>query len=188
MPDVIPYTVPEAGVDTVEINLEETYTVEGVGSDTVALSGSLVANRGAPLVDPKVKSVEWETSTVVANFQSLDVRGESDVFGPVSVTLDPTIPSFGVVQKGKCLASLGVVVSMPKHDLVVRTRHPVQLHSQVKTVPPIGDERTESVGPVALIDIDGGREIGSLESAKVLWRELTAQVKYETNGNGAKGD
>jgi len=188
MPDVTPYTVPEAGVDTVEINLEETYSVEGVGSDTVALSGSLVANRGVPLVDPKVKSVDWDTSTVVANFESLDVRGESDVFGPVNVTLDPAIPSFGVVRKGDCRASLGVVVSMPKHNLVVRTKRPVQLHSQVKTVPPIGDERTESVGPVALVDVDGGREIGSLESARVLWRELTAQVNYETNGNGASGD
>lgn len=185
MPDVEPYTVPPAGVDTVEINLEETYSVEGVGSDTVKLSGSLIANRGAPLVDPEVKSVDWKTSTVVASFQSLDVRGESDVFGPVNVSLDPTIPSFGVVREGNCRATIAVVVSMPKHDLVVRSKEPVQLHSKVKTVPPIGDERTESVGPVALVDVQTRREIGSIDNARVLWRSLMAQIAYDGNGGYA---
>ena len=43
------YTVPEAGTDVTEITIEEQYAVEGVGDDTVVLTGTLVSDRdGAP--------------------------------------------------------------------------------------------------------------------------------------------
>jgi hypothetical protein len=176
--DVERFSVPDAGIDTVDITLEETYEVEGVGSDTVKLTGTLVANRTAPLLGHGQREVNWETSTVVARFSALNVRGESKVFGPVNVVLDERIPSFGVVTAGKCAAALSVIVSMPEHELTLRSAKPVQLQSEVETVPPIGDERTESVEPVTLVDIKSQRERGSIERARVLWRDLTAQVDY----------
>ena len=180
MPTVEPFTIPPAGVDTVDITLEETYEVEGVGKDTVKLSGTLVADRGAPLIDPVGGKSDWETSTVVASFRSLTAHGESEVFGPIHVTLDHQTPSFGSVRAGKCRAALAVVVSMPQHELTLRSAEPVQLHSDVTTVPPVGNETTQSVQPVALIDATSQRVMGQLESARVLWRELTAQVRHDS--------
>jgi len=172
------FTIPDAGVDTVAITIEETYAVEGVGKDTVKLQGTLVANRTAPLLGFGMKAIDWKTAAVVAQFTSLHVTGESKVFGPVSVVLDPTLPGLAVVIGGHCRAALGVVVSMPQHNLTLRSAQAIQLQSDVKTVPPIGDERTQSVAPVALVDLRSGRQMGSLESARVLWRELTAQVPH----------
>ena len=177
MLEVTPFSVPPAGTDTVDITIEETYSVEGVGSDTVTLSGSLVAERATPLIDPARGEVEWETSLIVANFVSLDVRGESEVFGPVHVALDRRSPSFAAVGGGHCRAVLSISVSMPKQGLVLHSSEPVQLHSQVETVPPIGDERTESLRSVTLIDLKERRERGSIDKARVVWRNLMAQVE-----------
>jgi hypothetical protein len=172
------FTVPEAGIDTVDITIEETYEVKGVGQDTVQLKGTLVADRTAPLIGPGKRTVDWETSTVVARFTHLDVRGKSDVFGPVRVVLDRRMPSFGVVKAGACQASLSVVVTMPEHNLTLRSAEPVQLQSDVTTVPPIGNERTVSIRPTKLVDHRTGRALGTLEKARVVWRELEAQVDH----------
>ena len=122
--------------------------------------------------------MEWETSTVVARFTHLDVRGESEIFGPVQVQLDRSTPSFGIVENGKCKAGLAIVVTMPKHGLVLRTAEPVQLTSQVRTVPPVGDESTVSRRPVDLVDRETLRTVGSVRSARVLWRELAQQTRH----------
>jgi uncharacterized protein DUF6073 len=171
-------TVPKAGIDTIEITIEETYQVQGVGKDTVRLQGTLIADRTVPLVGYGQKKVDWKTAAVVARFTSLQLKGESDVFGPVSVVLDPTVPSQAVAIGGHCLAAIGVIVSMPEHKLTLRSAEPMQLQSNVTRVPPIGDEQTKSIGPVALLEQRTGRRIGSLQSARVVWRELTAQVPH----------
>jgi hypothetical protein len=169
------FTVPPAGVDVVDITLRETYNVDGVGEDTVLLQGELEAHRTVPLLGPGSREVSWDTSTVVAQFVNLSLWGQSDLFGPVRVTLDRSVPSFGVVEAGACKASMALRVAMPKHNLVLRSSEPVQLQSQVETVPPIGDERTESVVPVDLIDVQTDRPRGRMIKAVVAWRELMEQ-------------
>lgn len=171
-------TLPAAGVDTVDITIVETYDVRGVGKDTVELKGVLVANRGAPLLEHGTKTADWETATVVAQFTSLKLSGNSELFGPVKVTLDKSGPSFGVVRAGKCKASIAIVVAMPKLGMTLRTLEPVQLQSTVTTVPPIGDERTESVKPVKLIDVKTNKTVGSIDKARVMWRDLTVQTPH----------
>jgi hypothetical protein len=179
---VAEFTVPRAGIDVVNITIEETYDVEGIGSDTVVLRGTLVANRGAPLLE-RPGNPDWDTSTVVAQFTKLSLVGESRIFGPVSVSLDERVPAFGVVTGGKCKAALGVEVSLPNHDLVLRSSEPVQLQSEVRTVPPIGDERTESIQSTRLIDARSGRPRGVLTRARVMWRELTEQTEHRIHSN-----
>lgn len=176
--DVQEFTVPAAGTDTTDITIEESYSVEGVGEDTVTLTGTLSSERAVPLIDPEHGEVNWETSTIVARFTHLDVRGSSDVFGPVRVHLDTTSPAFGVVTNAKCKAALPIVVSMPEHDLLLRSAEPIQLSSTVRTVPPIGDESTVSLREVQLVDRATGRVAGTLTSARVLWRELTSQIDH----------
>lgn len=172
------FAIPGPGIDTVDITIEEDYDVEGVGSDRVTLRGVLIADRGAPLLGSGRENVEWETSTVVAQFTSLEAEGTSGVFGSVHVSLDNRVPSFGVVRAGDCKAALSVEVSMPEHNLVLRSAEPVQLKSQVETIPPVGDELTESVRPVALLD-DARRERGVMQQVHVTWRDLTDQVEHE---------
>jgi Family of unknown function (DUF6073) len=172
---VKPHTVPQAGVDIVDITLRETYHVEGVGEDTVLLKGELEAHRGAPLLGPGKTSADWETSTVVANFVNLSLTGESKVFGPVRVTLDRSMPSIAAVGGGHCKAAIALRVTMPQHNLSMRSKEPVQLYSEVETVPPIGDEKTESVAPVDLVDVQTNRVRGKMVKAVVAWRELIEQ-------------
>lgn len=174
-PGVKPKTLPEAGSDSVNITIEETYEVEGIGRDRVTLKGILTSERAAPLLGFGVAEHSWDESTVVAKFTSLDLKGQSDVFGPINVKLDPSTVGFGVVKNGKCAAAIPIEVSMPAHDLHLRSATPIQLQSDVKTVPPIGDEKTESVAPVTLVDTTTGKARGQVVKAKVAWRELTAQ-------------
>lgn len=174
-PEVKPVTLPRAGTDAVDITIVETYEVEGIGRDQVTLKGVLTTERATPLLGFGVAEHSWDNSTVVAKFTSLDLKGQSDVFGPVNVKLDPSTAGFGVVQNGKCAAAMPIEVSMPAHDLHLRSATPIQLQSQVTTVPPIGDEKTESVAPVTLVDKNTGKARGQIIKARVAWRELTTQ-------------
>jgi hypothetical protein len=177
---VKPLTIPKAGIDTVDITIEETYDVQGVGNDTVTLTGKLVADRGVPLLVLGQREITWETAIVVAKFTSLKLAGKSQVFGPVKVELDPRFPAMAVANACHCSAAIGVVVSMPKLGMTLRTAEPMQLQSEVTTIPPIGDERTQSVLPVDLIDTKTNRRRGSLARARVIWRELLTQKAYPT--------
>lgn len=170
-------SLPEAGVDVVNITLHETYSVDGVGEDTITLTGELEAHRGAPLLGEK-GTKDWKNATVPALFTNLSVHGESEIFGPVLVTLNREVPSFGVVKAGKCAASMNLRVTMPKLGLVLNSAEPVQLWSSVETVPPIGDEKTQSVAPVQLLDAATGRTRGEMKKAVVAWRELLDQKSF----------
>ncbi len=180
-------TIPEPGIDKVRIVMMETYDIEGVGRDTVKLEGTLVTRRGPALLVPGQTKVSWSTATVVAEFTSLDLKGESKVFGPVHVTLDTSRPTFAAVTAGRCAAAVNVKIEMPKIETTLHTTEAVQLKSQVTSVPPIGDEKTVSVNRVGLVD-QSGRQRGRLESAQVMWRELMSQEKFADAGTvGAPG-
>ncbi|MGJ4941453.1 DUF6073 family protein [Bradyrhizobium sp. HKCCYLS1011] len=172
---VTPRTVPPAGVDTVDITIHETYEIDGVGRDTVELKGQLVANRTVPLLGHGATAVAWETSTVVAQFTELNLTGKSPLFGDVNVSLDKSVPSYGVVSNAKCAAAIGVKVEMPQHGLTLRSSEPIQLQSTVQTVPPIGDESTQSVKAVDLLDSRTDKPIGTILQARVMWRDLVQQ-------------
>jgi len=170
-------TIPEPGIDNIKITMVETYTIQGVGTDTVKLEGTLVTRRGPALLGPGQSRHSWQDSAVVAEFTSLDMSGESKVFGPVHVTLDKSQPTFAMVRAGKCAAAVGVSIEMPKLQRTLKTRQPVQLTSVVTSIPPIGDEKTTSVGAVELVD-QNGRSQGKLDKAQVLWRSLVSQKKF----------
>ncbi|HEY9608727.1 DUF6073 family protein [Allocoleopsis sp.] len=174
-PEVKPRTLPEAGTDTVDITIEETYEVEGIGRDTVILKGILTTERATPLLSFGTTEQSWDNSAVVAKFTSLALKGESDVFGPIQVKLDQSTSGFGMVQGGNCRAVMPIEVSMPAHNITLRSATPVQLQSKVSHVPPIGDENTESVSPVVLVDTSTGKSRGQILKARVAWRELAAQ-------------
>ena len=182
---VPPFTLPPAGVDVMQVNMVETYTINGVGTDTVSLSGTLVTSRGTPLLGPGQTTQSWDTSTVVSQFTWLNLSGTSPIFGPVQVTLDPNRPSYAAVTGGKCATATSVAISLPALGLSLTTAAAVQLQSKVKTIPPIGTQETRSVGgPTNLVD-NSGRVVGTLNSAQILWRALISQTPYGGSGSAS---
>lgn len=173
--------LPVAGVDEIGITMSETYEVEGVGRDTVTLEGKLVTRRGHPLFGHGEERQAWGTSTVVAEFTSLDLKGESKIFGPVHVSLNTTKPTFAIVRNGRCVTAVDALISMPQLNRTFFTSQPVQLQSTVTTIPPVGDQRTASVNAVNLVD-SSGRVQGKLLNARVSWRTLLNQVAFGERG------
>lgn len=195
-----PFTVPTASVDVMRVRLEETYTVEGVGEDTVELTGWIAVRHGAPQPTSASGDISWGNFIVDTEFVALKLHGESDVFGPVDVTLDGDRPAIGQVGSIDlpeaarnllaanrtestdatstattddvlaCRAPVNVAVAMPELGLEMKTANPAVWHSLVTTIPPVGHEASVTISPVPLTS--QGREVGSLVSGTVKFREV----------------
>jgi hypothetical protein len=97
--DVKSYSLPGPSVDVMRVRLEETYTIDGVGKDTVELTGWIAVRHGASRPAPGETLVSWATAVTDTEFVGLELHGNSDVFGPVRVTLDSSRPAIGQVGK-----------------------------------------------------------------------------------------
>lgn len=93
------YNLPGPSVDVMRVRLEETYTIEGIGKDTVELNGWIAVRHGASRPAPGETLVSWETAVTDTEFVGMELHGQSDVFGPVHVTLDSSRPAIGQVGK-----------------------------------------------------------------------------------------
>ncbi|MCY1021101.1 DUF6073 family protein [Pyxidicoccus sp. MSG2] len=91
------HTIPAAGVDVMRIRMEETYIIDGVGTDTIELQGWIAVVHDNARPAPGQTEVAWGTAVMDTEFVGLDLRGHSKVFGPVHVTLDRDQPSRGQV-------------------------------------------------------------------------------------------
>lgn len=90
-------TLPGPSVDVMRVRLQETYSVEGVGKDTVELSGWIAVRHGASRPAPGFQTVSWRTAVTDTEFVGLELDGHSNVFGPVHVSLDSSRPAIGQV-------------------------------------------------------------------------------------------
>jgi hypothetical protein len=193
-----PYTLPEPGVDVMRSKLTETYAIDGIGEDTVELTGWIAVTHGKPSTN------DWNTAVTDTQFVALELHGQSKLFGPVLVTFDPEHPAIGQVgritipEKAHellasantkaptkpakprpgtaadsdllCRAPVSVAVSMPQLGLTMRTKTHAVWYSEVTTIPPVGHVASVTVDPIRLITKDG-REVGSLTSGRVYFRE-----------------
>jgi hypothetical protein len=189
-----PFTLPAAGVDVMRVRMEETYTIDGVGTDKVELRGWIAAKHDNARPVAGQTEVTWDTAVIDTEFVGLELQGESKIFGPVTVRLSPGAPSFGQVGaiivpelKGKmaalkaaakpgtpnyaaCTANISVDVEMPQLDLRMKTQQAVRMYSVVETIPPIGHTASVSLTPTPLVA--DGRAVGTLQSAEVKFREI----------------
>jgi hypothetical protein len=209
------FEIPPAGVDVMRARLTETYSVDGVGTDEVELSGWIAVRHGqARPADGEIE-VKWGTAVLTTEFVGMDLKGHSDLFGPVHVRLDNSRRSVGAVgkieipakakaillaaaaaqpttEKGAatteapaatdssqpvmmCEADATVLVSMPDLQLDMHTKSSVAWYSLVTTIPPVGHTASIAIEPVRLIA--AGREVGTLESGRVNFRELVRHVR-----------
>lgn len=91
------FTLPSAGVDVMRVQLEETYEIDGIGTDTVQLTGWIAVKHDNPRPLEGATEITWDTAVVPTEFVGLSLRGSSAIFGPVHVHLDLSQPSQGQV-------------------------------------------------------------------------------------------
>jgi uncharacterized protein DUF6073 len=201
------YTLPGPSVDVMRVRLEEAYTIEGVGKDTVELSGWIAVRHGASRPAPGQTLVSWATAVTDTEFVGLELQGNSKVFGPVHVSLDSSRPAIGQVGRinvpehanqillaategtrpaepapdpvAACRAPVNVKVSMSDLGLEMKTKTPAVWYSRVTTIPPVGHVASVTVEPVSLVSAD--REVGKLVSGTVKFREVVRAVPLSRN-------
>lgn len=93
------FVLPTASVDVMRVKLEETYDIAGVGKDTVELKGWIAVTHDNPRPGLNQTEVKWGTAVSDTEFVSMDLHGESPIFGPVHITLDRENTSKGRVGK-----------------------------------------------------------------------------------------
>lgn len=93
------YELPGSGIDVMRARLEETYSVDGVGTDTVELTGWIAVKHDNARPAKGETELNWNTAVVDTEFVAMDLTGTSEVFGPVHVTLDRSRPSRGQVGR-----------------------------------------------------------------------------------------
>jgi hypothetical protein len=205
------FAIPDDSVDVMRARISETYSVDGVGQDTVELSGWVaVKHFNARPVDGS-SELTWANGVVDTEFIGLDMTGHSKVFGPVEVRLDRGRPVQGQVGRiqlpeyaavalraqlsvsgneagadseaeapeeavptATCVAEVNVIITMPELNLEMATSHPVHWYSLVETIPPVGHTASIAVEPVRLVS--NGREVATLVSGKVHFREVVRRV------------
>jgi ketosteroid isomerase-like protein len=94
-----PFVLPDPGVDVMRVQLEETYEVDGIGKDTVPLTGWIAVKHFNTRAADGEKDIRWETAITDTEFVAMDLRGESKIFGPVQVRLDKRHQLLGRVGK-----------------------------------------------------------------------------------------
>jgi hypothetical protein len=94
---VQPFNIPNASVDVMRVRLEETYEVEGIGRDTVQLTGWIAAKINDPRPAPGETEIKWGTAISDTEFIGMELHGNSPKFGPVIVRINRNLPSKGQV-------------------------------------------------------------------------------------------
>lgn len=207
------FQLPGSGIDVMRARLQETYSVDGVGTDTVELTGWIAVKHDNARPVNGTLELSWNTAVVDTEFIAMDVSGTSEVFGPVSVSIDRSRPSRGQVgqvaipekamatllarraaegqiasAKGAeatataepdasvvCSAPVYASVTMPDLGLKMNTKTEVFWYSLVDTIPPVGSTASVAIEPVRLVT-DDGREVATLESGIVKFREVVRHV------------
>jgi hypothetical protein len=195
-----PYTLPKPGVDVMRVQLDESYTIDGIGEDTVELTGWIAVTHGKPTTD------NWATAITDTQFVAMDLVGTSKVFGRVHVTLDSTRPAVGQVGRitvpehahyalasasesetsdigtepvAVCRAPVAVNVSMQDLGLEMTTKDHAVWYSEVTTIPPVGHQASVTVDPIRMVS--NGREVGTLTSGIVKFREVVRHLPLSPN-------
>lgn len=90
--DIQRFQLPTPGIDVMRVALEETYSIDGIGTETVPLKGWIAVRHGSPRLADGFNALSWETAVTDTEFVGLQLDGESKLFGPVHITLDGSRP------------------------------------------------------------------------------------------------
>jgi len=170
---VRPFQLTPGAIDTMQVRVREKIDIHGVGTDVVELEGSFTVARDTPRPLQENAAVNWGEALVGTEFRSLELHGESAVFGTVRVRLNPNKVSQGLVgpadlnsRAAKCAADMSPLIELPDLNMTLNTGdQPVQLASKVISIPPIGDVARSEKG--ASLQDEGGNVVGELVSSDI---------------------
>jgi len=113
------WQLPGAGVQVMRATIEETYSIDGIGEDTVELNGWIAVKHAAPRPANGETTVSWNTAVLDTEFVGMHLEGESPLFGSVEVTLSPDHPSRGQVGRIDIpeLARVALLARLRKHEM-----------------------------------------------------------------------
>jgi hypothetical protein len=171
------YEVPGPGVDVMRARIEETYTIDGVGTDTVQLSGWIAVTHGQAYTSDGAKEVRWDNAILPTQFVDMDMNGESKLFGKVHIGLNKDKPVFGKVGRITIpeLAQHNLQAKLEKNDAAAANQKALAAQGKVGQTPngkpatPKGKVATPP--PAALCD----GEIPPFISISQLGLEMTTQ-------------
>ena len=138
------FTPPPTGIDNLGIVSTDTFSVPGVGEAKVEFSGWVRVARSNPTAE------SWEGAEVYTNLIEMYMRGESELFGPIIVTLQPEILSTGMIRNPAaaegheksakaCRMAVAAQFELPKLGLTLFNKEPIELTiDNVKSIPPAG--------------------------------------------------
>jgi hypothetical protein len=172
-PKIQPYQLTAGATDTMRVRVREKIDIHGIGTDVVEMEGVFTVRRDHPCPVGDTGTVEWGKSCVKTEFRSLELAGESSVFGTVRVHLDPEHSSHGEVGPSdegslaaKCVAHCFPTIELPALGMKLNTAGaPVKLASKVIHIPPVGDV-ARSENSAMLVD-DQGRTVGEIVSSDI---------------------
>ncbi|MFH8610275.1 DUF6073 family protein [Streptomyces sp. NPDC018029] len=173
-----PYTLGPAALEAFTVRERIHVAIDGLGEDLVDLHGIGVYRRHEPRIGAEGETeLTWRTATIGAQFLSLQVVGESDVFGQIRVTNTPSKSEGATVSPNlvpgpvdpeitpmkNCVTALYPRFDIENLGAIIDTGDVrVDVESRVNMVPPIGDVSRTSTS-YALYD--GDRRVGTLLAA-----------------------
>ncbi len=173
-----PYKLSPGSIDTMCVRVREKIDIHGVGTDVVLMEGTFTVRRDHPCGVGNPPVAKWGESCVKTEFRSLELGGESSLFGTVRVHLDPEYSSHGEVAPSEegslaasCVAHCYPVIELPELGLRLTTNgQPISLASKVVQIPPVGDV-ARSENSALLVD-ELGSTVGEIVSSDIEVGEL----------------
>ncbi|WP_440102519.1 DUF6073 family protein [Streptosporangium sp. H16] len=172
-----PYTLTPSALESFTVRERIHVRIDGLGEDIVDLHGMAIYRRHDPHAAEGV-ALDWASSTITAQFLSLQVTGHSEIFGQVKVSNSPgkaegarvkpsPAPDDGSVMPIKdCITMIYPRFEVEQLGMTVDTGDQVvRLESRVAMVPPIGDVSRTSKH-YTLYDGEG-RRVGELIAADI---------------------
>jgi hypothetical protein len=142
---VTPFAPPVAGIDNLGIASTDTFVVPGVGEATVDFRGYVRVARSTPTAD------EWDPAEVYTNLIEMRLRGESEMLGPIVVTLNTDVLSTGQIKTPfadadcpnaakACRMAVAARFELPRFGRELFNKEPILLTiDNVQSIPPAGN-------------------------------------------------
>lgn len=156
-----PLTMPRGGTDRLEFTTWDTIDVPGIGNDTVRLHGYYLIERATPT------SAVWHEASLNIFMRELDVRGTSDKFGRIHVTINDQIgsQSRGQVKPGTkypgledapklCVMEGFMMFALPDAGMTVFNKDVIRLQHYITHIPPVAQGGGTGLVQVKLYRVD----------------------------------
>lgn len=134
------------GIDNLAMTTVDTFYIPGMGETTAVFKGYVRVARASPTTDT------WKTSVVYTNMLDINMKGESDMIGPIKVRINPdricagqiTTPLVaqiaGLEEPAKnCRIAVSVFFDVPRMNMTLFNKEPIMLCIDgITTMPPGG--------------------------------------------------